>query len=748
MIRLASLLLLTGVSLLQAGGLAQNAPPTSYVNPWIGTSPNPYVKEGYLWDTGNVFPGAVCPRGIVAWSPDTTHASQIAGGYWYPDEKIEDFSLTHFSGRGLPCLKDVAFLPVVQQVTSPGTGWKQYAAGFSHQNESAVPGYYRVKLDNGIETELTATPRTGMARFVFPLQSTASLLIRANGSITVAGNEVAGYATESIPSGGQNYKVYFVVQFSRPFTNAQTWVGDKIATVPSAEGSKSGAILSFDTSTNGTVMARAGISYTSLENARDNLGRENSAWDFPAVRKNADALWNHELGRVEIEGGTDADKRVFETALYHCFMHPNLLDDANGQFLGMDGKVHTVEKGHHQYQNIPAWDSHRSLGPLMSVVAADDWSDILQSLVNYAQEDASVRPALGGGLPRWQQANGNSGGMAGDGDDSLIATAYAFGVTQFDTQAALEAMDKDASRPGTTADGKAVREGLEEYMSLGYIPGRPSNTLEYCTDDFALAQFAKSLGDTQKYATYLSRAQNWRNVFDPATGYVRPRLKNGTWKEPFLPASGKEYTEGSAAQYTWLVNFNLRGLVALMGGNEKANERLDHFFTKTNAGMGSEFAFMGNEPCEETPWLYDFTSSPQRTQAVVRRIQKELFTTEPSGFPGNDDGGAISSWYVFSALGLYPEIPGVAGFVTGSPVFAKATLHLDNGKTIQILGEHAAPANCYVQGLRVNGAVYDSPWIPWSLLSKGGTIDFDLGPKPSHWGTDPGKAPPSFDSAR
>ena len=721
---------------------AQEAPPASYVDPLIGTAPNPTVKIGYAFDTGNVFPGAVCPRGVLAWSPDTTHNRNIAGGYWYPDGKIEDFSLTHFSGRGVPCLKDIAFMPVLQVTgTSPGTDWQQYAADFSHGNESASPGYYRVKFDNGLQTELAATTRTGLARFSFPAQATATLLLRANGAVVVSGSEVSGRADWKV----NRPKVYFVAQFAQPIKSAKTWVADQVGDARTAEGMSSGAILTFDTSSNSVVQVRVGISYTSLENARDNLGRENTDWDMDAMRKSAVALWNQELQRVQVEGGTEEQKKIFYTALYHCFMHPNYLEDANGQYLGMDLNVHAVAKGHHQYQNIPAWDEHRSHSPLMAILAPQESSDVMQSLVNYAQQDMSVRPE-GGGLPRWEQVNTNSGGMVGDGDNTIVATSYAYGAADFDIESAWKAMDRGASQPGITSDGHKVRDGLQEYTTLGYVPEKAAITLEYCNDDFALSRLALSLGHADKAKAYLERAQNWKNLFDSSTGFIRPRLAAGGWIDGFSAGSGKGFIEGTAAQYVWLVNFNLRSLIGKMGGNEKTVARLDHFFTKTNTGLRGDLAYMGNEPCEETPWVYDFASAPSRAQEVVRRVQTELFTAQPSGIPGNDDAGSLSSWYVFSALGLYPEIPGVPGFVVGSPVFPKATIHLGNGKTILITGKNAAPAAPFVQNLALNGQHWDSPWIPWSALSQGAVLDFDLGTKASSWGNDPHQAPPSFDA--
>jgi predicted alpha-1,2-mannosidase len=720
--------------------MADPEPLTSYVNPFIGTGPNAVVKVGWAFDTGNVFPGAVCPQGMLAWSPDTTNANHIAGGYWWPDSVIEDFSLTHFSGRGVVCLKEIGFMPVAQEVTvSPGTNWEPYAATYSHTNESASPGYYRVKFDDGIETELTATPRTGMARFSFPAGSPASLLIRTVNFVSVAGTEVSGY--KQSPS----YKVYFVAQFDRPFQSVKTWLGNTIQSDATVSGDACGAILGFSSSAPFVVQARVGISYVSIDNARANLAAENSGHDFASLKTEADKAWNDQLGRIVVEGGTPDEKHVFYTALYHCFMHPNILEDANGQYPGMDDQVHSVAAGRHQYQNIPAWDQHRSHTALMALLSSKTSSDVMQSLVNYAQQDASVRPT-GGGLPRWEQVNFNSGGMVGDGPDSIIATAYAFGARDFDTAAALAAMDKGASVPDTTSDGHKVRAGLQEFQTLGYVPEQAAVTQEYCSDDFALSEFAGALGDEKKAALYRQRAQNWKNLFDPSTGYIRPRAADGSWIGGFAPNKGKGFIEGSAAQYLWLENFNFKALIDKLGGNDQAVQRLDTFFQKTNAGMSSAQAYMGNEPCEETPWVYDFASTPWRTQAVVRRIQTELFTNEPSGIPGNDDAGAISSWYVFSALGIYPVIPGVAGFVVGSPLFPKATIHREDGTTIQIVGEHASADAPYVQSLRVNGQSYESPWIPWSLLAKGGTLDFRLGGQPSKWGASPDAAPPSFDA--
>lgn len=724
---------------------ATTLPLAQYVNPFIGTDPNPINREGYGWDTGNVFPGAVCPRGMLAWSPDTTHKTKIAGGYWYPDNVIEDFSLTHFSGRGVVCLMDVPMMPAVEAPDgSPGTNWQQFAATFSHFNEYASAGYYRVMLDNGIQAQLTATPRSGMARFTFPPASSNNVVvIRADGAISIHGQEISGCYDDKIGGGKRPFTLYFVVQFDRPFKSVKTWNDDAVSDSSDAAGKNCGAILTFAPDTRAMVVqARAGISYVSLDNARQNLARENPSWDFYAVRQKADEMWNAVLNRVQVRGGTLAQRISFYTALYHCFMHPNILDDVNGQYPGMDGKIHSIPAGHHQYQNIPAWDEYRSLAPLISILAPSEMSDIAQSLVNYAQQDAAAR-ADGGALPRWEQVNRNSAGMVGDGDDIILASALAYGADQFDTRAALVAMDKGASQPGATSDGFEARKGLRDYETLGYVPDAVSVTLEYCNADFALAQFAKALGDRQKYVAYQNRAQNWKNLYDDSTGLLRPKDAGGSWAVDFSSTAKKGYVEGTAAQYVWMVNFNLKALIDKMGGDEKAAARYQQFFRNVNAGVNADTAFMGNEPCEETPWVGDFAGCPSQTQAIVRRIQNQLFTDLPGGLPGNDDAGALSSWYVFSALGIYPEIPGVPGFVVGSPMFPKAAILRDNAAPIQIIG-HGAPEKYYVSNLKVDGKEWESLWIPWSELSQGGTLDFTLASEPSSWGEN--SPPPSFDT--
>ena len=681
MANIKSLFVAAIISCFAAKGFAQDIAPASAVDCFIGTNPNPFTHDGFSFDTGNVYPGGGLPARDGCMEPRYREQQQDCRRVLVSRQdhrRVQPDPLQRTRGAMPERHRVHAHNPAGPVEISPGKKWSSFAAPFKHFNESASAGYYRVKFDNGIQTELTCTLRTGSARFNFGSSKTSTLLIRTNGAVTIHGNEVSGQADwqqkkQMIP------KVYFFARFAHPIQSAKTWEGDTISDQPTTSGKSCGAILTFDTSTDSTVPVRVGISYTSLKNAQENLEKENATADFDDVHTHAVKMWNTELGRIEVTGGTADQTKVFYTALYHCCIHPNYLEDVNGEYRGMDGKIHSVTAGHHQYQNIPAWDEHRSHVQLMAILTPDQSSDVMQSLVNYAQQDASVRPD-GGGLPRWEQVNINSGGMVGDGDDTIIASAYAFGARDFDTRAALVAMEKGASEPATTSDDHKVREKLADYLQTGYVPDNASITLEYASDDFALSQFALGLGEKEKADHYLKQAQGWKNLFDRSTGYIRTKDDHGKWVEPFKPDSARGYVEGSPAQYLWLVNFNVKALIDNIGGNEKAVSRLDHFFDKTNGGLKSEYAYMGNEPCEECPWIYDFAGAPWRTQDVVRRIQTELFTTQPSGLPGNDDAGSLSSWYVFSALGIYPEIPGVGGFTVGSPMFPKTVVHLPHDK--------------------------------------------------------------------
>ena len=717
-------------------------PLTQYVNPFGGTARG-----------GNVFPGAVWPQGLVQFSPDTL--ANIPGGYKYSDTSIRGFSLTHFSGRGCTAYQDVPFMPIFGNINGSPTALPfPYASPFSHTDETARPGYYKVHLASRIGVELTSTMHTGFAKFTFPGGPSGTILVNATGSVNGNGDptnfmitgdrEVSGTVTSKVGCGKQTYTLYFIAEFDRPFAAHGIWneatVTDAAETV---SGGQSGVYVSFDTSNSSVIQLKTAISYVSLENARKNLIAESPAWSFEQVEDANDAAWNTLLNRIQISGANRDDDRTFYTALYHSFIHPNVFNDVNGQYMGFDGNVHTVAAGHTHYENISSWDFYRSLTPLQTLLQPNETSDMVQSLVDDAKQG-------GGGLPRWEQTSRNSNGMVGDSPAILVADAYGFGARDFDTESALKAMEAAASDPETRSDGQIVRAGLANYLSEGYIPGvqhEASSSLEYESDDFALSQFALELGDSAASQRFLKQAQNWKNQFCTARGYIVPRNKDGSWFAAYDPASSIGFTEGSGTQYTWLVPFDLGGLFANMGGVAVAADRLDKFFVKLNAGPSTTYAWMGNEPCFEVPWEYDWAGKPAGTQEVNRRIQDELFSAESNGLPGNDDGGATSSWYVWSVIGLYPEIPGVAGFAVGSPRYKQITISPEGGGSIVINADKASTASFYVQSLRVNGTIYNSPWIPYALLKKGGALVFDLGPNASNWGTGASDAPPSFDSS-
>lgn len=761
----------------QATHVSTSSEPAQYVNPFVGTAPGA-TDYGTGGGGGDNFPGADVPFGMVQWSPDTTEYQ--SGGYYYPGSHIKGFSLTHFSGAGCSAYGDIPFMPYVGAVTtSPAADPNQYVSTFSHANESASAGYYMVKLDSGAQTELTVTQRSGMGRFTYPTSKPATMLINVSGSAngnsdaqaTINNNSstVSGWATSGNFCGaGNTYRVYFSAQFDHRFQSFGSWhngsvtpgsttvKGSHAVTPPhpkktanttavkassvTVSGTGSGVYATFDTSKSSVVQVKVGLSFVSVANAKQNLNTENTGKSFDQLHQQARANWNQWLGEVQVAGGTTADLTNFYTALYHALLHPNVFGDVNGQYIGFDGLVHT-DRTHVQFANFSGWDIYRSEAQLLALLAPNEASDIAQSMVNDA--------AQGGSFDRWSQANGYTGVMVGDPYFAIIADMYAFGARKFDTSTALRLMIKGATQP---TSGYVERPGLNDYMRLGYVPdgtggvwGPTATTLEYTTADFSLAQFAQGLGDTGTYTTFMSRAQYWENLFNPANGYIQPRNRDGSFVTPFDPSSMNSYVEGNGAQYTWMVPYDLRGLFNAMGGNDKVVSRLDNFFTQLNAGPNQPYAFLGNEPTLETPWEYNYAGAPWKTQKVVRQAVNQLYQPTPGGYVGNDDLGEMSSWYVWAAMGLYPEAPARSELVLASPLFTGITVKRPSGQTIQINAPQASDSTPYVQSLKVNGQSSTQSWLPASFVSAGGQLDFTLGAAPNTtWGSAPSDAPPSF----
>ncbi|HEX4731773.1 MAG TPA: GH92 family glycosyl hydrolase [Solirubrobacterales bacterium] len=771
------------------------ADPASRVDVFAGTMPGARTFGG-----GHDYPGATLPFGMVQWSPDTTPAAAHSGGYDYRDHHIGGFSLTHLSGAGCAVYGDIPFMPTTEALSGsptptagPGLAGR-LQPGFSHKEESGAPGYYSVELHpkrgGPIGVALTATTRTGFGRITFPRSAHASVLIDAGGSaqpddeaavqVDAAKREVTGSARSGLFCGQRaRYKVYFAARFGRAFAASGTWTEGKLE--PGSEAAsdtqeppqnpkvtaRAGAYATFDTRKDRTVTVRVGVSFVSVAGARAALRAESDGHGFGAIRTAAKQRWDQALGKVRVSGGSSRDIRTFDTALYHALLAPRTFNDVGGDYMGMDGLVHQA-RGRTQYADFSGWDVYRTEIELLALIEPRRASDMVQSLVADAEQS--------GCLPRWPYANGQGMTMVGDSADPIIAAAAAFGADHFDRAAALAAMLRGATEPCESTNSEYVeRQGLASYLALGYVPfdedtgtrnansiygsptavwGSAATTLEYAIDDFSIAQFAARQGDdAATYDEFIARAANWRNLFDPATGLIEPRYASGAFPDPYDALEGGGFVEGNATQYSWLVPQDPAGLFRQMGGRTKAAARLDRFLRVLNAGAGgthTDHALLGDEPTLETPWLYDWLRRPWKTQAAVRRGLR-LYSPTPAGYPGNDDLGTLSAWYVFGALGLYPAQPGTGTLALGSPLFGRAEVSLAHGKKLTILapgtarrGKAPAPAAApYVAALHVDGHAHDRPWTTFCEIAGGATLGFELSAHPTRWGQN-GRLPPSY----
>ncbi|MBB4685598.1 GH92 family glycosyl hydrolase [Amycolatopsis jiangsuensis] len=751
-------------------GKAADPDPAKWVNPFIGTRPGG-EDHGTGGGAGNTFPGAVAPFGMVQWSPDTQKSQP--GGYFYDDDTLTGFSLTHLSGAGCTTYQDLPFMPYVGEVsTSPATDPGHYTSKFSHDNEHATAGAYDVTLDSGAKVELSATQRTGSARLSYPAGAASTLLVNTSGSIngtddasiTIGKDSISGWASSGRFCGAKNsYRVYFSAKFDQPFASVGTWKNGAVTPGKTAEsggakakiaqpngteaslarpakaktqnttvsGPGSGGYVTFPNLNGAQVNVRVGLSFVSEDGAKANLKAENNGKkSFDQVAAAARGAWNEQLGKIAVTGGPDADRTTFYSSLYHSLVQPNVFSDVDGSYPGFDGRVHKADKGHAMYTNFSGWDIYRSEIPLLATIDPKQTSDIVRSMMAYAEQ--------GGSWDRWTVANDYTGVMNGDPYHIIVSSAYAFGARDFDARKALLLMIKGATQP---TQGYTERPGLADYQKLGYVPGAGADTLEYSSADFAIAEFAKRLGDGATYTTFMKRAQYWQNLYNPGTGHLQPRNADGSFSGTYDPASSQGWVEGNGAQYDWMVPYNLGGLVSAFGGNDAVQSRLDEFFSKLNAGTQEPYAFMGNEPNSNAPFVYSYAGAPAKTQAIVHRSMDELYNPRPEGLIGNDDLGQMSSWYVWSALGIYPEIPGRAETLLTTPRFESATLSTGAGKKITI---NAPGTGDYVGGLKVNGTAATKAWLPEALISNGGTLDFTRSSEATQWGSAAADVPPSF----
>jgi predicted alpha-1,2-mannosidase len=731
---------------------------TNYVNPLIGSGQ--VLKPDVPGSTGDLLggfvnPGAKVPFGMVSWGPETASLPKTWSprGYHYETDTINGFPMINLNGVG--CGTQAPFM--VQPVNSASDRF----AKFKHENETAKPGYYRVRFDNDIETELTATARTGLGRFTFPAGGNAILKFNFGGAKV---DLEARTITASMRGGGfcgsDSYWIYFHAQFDQPFT-----VSGSVLTFTPQAGAKT------------VIGMKAGVSYVSTANAKENLDAESASLTFDEIRKNADELWNRRLNSIQITGGSLDDRTKFYTALYHSFFAPSIYSDVNGQYVSFDGKgtIEKVEAGRTHYTTFSSWDSYRSLAPLQSLLAPKEAGDMAQSLINDAKQ-------CGGVFPMWVEGNSNSNVMPGDGASIIVAQNYAFGATGFDAASAKQIMLDMATGNKTSCRGVTPLPYVKNYISRGYLAidegpmaydeNTPaSNTLEYASTDFAISRFLAAMNrkDAQivvgegadEVANLLKRSGNWRNLFNPEWDKVKdqpypqlqPRNADGTWPEytefHYLSNGKAAYREGNAEQYTYMVPHDIRGLFRMLVKNrttspaseKDAIARLDSFTTYLVGGEPTPYLWIGNEPSFATPFMYNWTSQPYKTQALVRRITSELFHNNAQGLPGNEDEGALSGWYVWSALGFYPQILAEPGLTLFSPLFPEAIVWQGNRKLFSVSAPDA-PAR-YVRKLEINGKPYNSTWLPINP-AKTVKLDFILGDKPSCWASAPDVLPPSF----
>ena len=739
-----------------AGPSAAATDPAALVNPLVGTG----------GDAGHTFPGAVVPFGMVQFSPVSSKTSS-PGGYRYDDPTVRGFALTRLSGAGCANFGAVPIMPLRRPFSRHPVG---LTARFSHKRERASPGWYRVQLSTGIRVELTATTRTGFATFRFPTRSgflafdvgggatdQSAVIVKAAGR-----NEVRGSVTDKGFCGGPaSPTTHFVARFDRPINSIASW-GDEGRVEARVTKRRSintgGALLGFRLGRDRSVSAKVGISFVSQSNAARNLRAESRGWSAAALARRARAAWTRSLGRIRVAGGRLRERRTFATALYHSLIHPSISSDVNGQYRGRDGAVH-VARGYTRYTNISGWDVYRTQLPLLALLEPRVASDVVHSLVAGASESGS--------LAKWELAGSETGIMVGDPAPLLIAGAWAFGARRFDKDAAFASMTRAAAdvHPGpfvypshampVNGDtwGEFVRRpGLSEYLALGYVPfdqragfiwGPAATTLEYALADFAIGRFARATGRAAQGRPFARRSASWRRLFNPATGYLEPRLANGAFPTPYSHLLENGFVEGNATQYTWFVPHDVAGLARLLGGERATIARLDRFHADLDASHLAPHAWLGNEPSFGTPWLYNWLGAPWRTQSVVRRAVNTLFRPLPAGLPGDDDLGALSAWYVWSALGLYPAIPGVGGLAIGSPLFPSVTIRSGLG-TLRIHAPAASAARPYVGSLRLDGRSYDRAWLPVTRLRGDRRLEFDLGSVPRPWGASAGARPPSF----
>ncbi len=750
--------------------VAGSPPLTAYVNPFIGTA-----------NTGEEFPGAVAPFGMVQISPDTRVQSM---GYYYRDPKIEGFSLLHMSGVGMNDDGDVFFTVSTGPVR---TRRAEYASPYRHSDESAGPGYYQVRLlKPGVNVKLTATTRAAMAQFTFPVGTRDNVLIPISHTMTVTQaaqvhivgkREVDGFVRSQCMGQGPFYKVYFVMRFNQPFRRFGTWteprrrhaskkhlwhrnaprlssqlrVSSRLATQLGVQQPHVGAFVSWSAGARRTVTVKIGVSYVSIAGARHNLAVEIGGKTFTQVRREDSRAWNKILHRITVRGGTAVEHMIFYTGLYHALLMPSIFSDVDGRYIGFDEHIHQLKPGQVQYANYSGWDIYRDEAPLLALIAPRRMEQMCQSLVRDVRQ--------GGWMPRWPQTNHYTNIMCGSPLTDFLVTAWEYRLRNFSIKAAYPAMFQDATEPPPPGKPYGGESGITYMNKIHYLPvdvgvgGSVSQTEQDCYAYSALARIAESLGKTADARMFRKRAMFWKNLFDPKTRFMRPRELNGKWSSPFNPAArpftpgAHAFVEGPAWEYLWYVPQDEAGLIRLLGLH-RYNRRLDEFFKYTSLEWSGRYYNAYNEPDLEVPFLYDYSGQPWKTQYLIRRLLGQVYNVTPAGVPGNDDCGAMSSWAVLGMMGFYPVDPARPAFEMCSPVFRQIIIHLHSpyqARTFVIRALEASARNCYIQSATLGGKPWFHPWFGQNKISQGQTLTVTLGPVPNRrWGSRVVDRPPSL----
>jgi predicted alpha-1,2-mannosidase len=723
-----------------------------WVNPLVGTG-------GYPWVCGNNFPGAMVPFGMVRLGPETIssilHQRALnTSGYYYSDDQILGFSHTRLNGTGATDGGHFLVTPALVAL-NPRTLGRSPRISFTHREETASPGYYAVRLPK-LDTlvELTATPRVGVHRYTFPQSSTPHLrfdvMNALGGRRSTEGKlrmlpeaaELEGsartFGTFAARYGG--IKVYFVGKVNVPWADFTLW---QDATVfpgkIEADGNHIGVDLSFAaTNRPPPVTLKLAISYVSVENARANLNAETADKDFDQIRAQAQNAWEEKLSSIRIQGGTEAQRKIFYTALFRVFQMPTVFNDANGDYLGFDRHVHRVSDFQY-FTDLSLWDTFRTTHPLYVLIANREQRDMLVSLVKMLEQ--------GGWLPRWPAGCGYSNSMLGTPADVVIADSYLKGIQDFDVEKAYQAMRSTALGPTPPGAAFSGRQGISEYLQHGYCPAglvkrSISRTLEFAWADHAIARLAAKLGHDQDAALFGKHAQFYRNVWNPKNQFFQPRDAAGNFVEPFKPLLltyldwkdkyTQDYVEGSAMQWRWAVPFDAEGLISLFRDRTYFVSELDRFFAKSTTTMGAwnpgPYYWHGNQPDINAAYLFNEAGRPDLTQKWARWILEHKYGTSYDGIDGNDDAGTLSAWYVLSALGIYPEA-GSDRYQLGTPLFEKAEVKLAGG-ILDIIADNYSPNHPYVRQVWLNDRLLNRWWIRHAEIASGGTLRFHMSSEP------------------